>query len=125
MLFTLRSFVLRFRRTINRETRVLSEDDFRKNLTEIKSRLANSNIVFLSIPMMTYDDINEMRHPYLIEDINIYNKILDEFGAVDLQECGLKPELGLFQKRTVHFNAIGHEIMSEVIHKQISIRLFE
>ena len=46
MLFTLRSFVLRFRRTINRETRVLSEDDFRKNLTEIKSRLANTNIVF-------------------------------------------------------------------------------
>lgn len=121
-----RKTVIKLRNRLGINTRSVSLGQFEQTHKKIHASLTAHNIkvLYLEIPNFSqkYED---QYYPLINEDIEIYNKILRNYGARSLFNSS-DDILSIWQSETVHWNASGHVFVAQrlvkMIHETMLIR---
>jgi lysophospholipase L1-like esterase len=118
-----RKQVLRVRRTLHLSARMISPANFRSELQILTQKLAKHDIPyqFLETPRFSYQFEAE-NYPYLNSDIDLYNNILSEFGAIPFL-TEFDDLHSIWQKGSVHFTPQGHQYVAQKVKTIISQQL--
>lgn len=115
-----RDTVLTWRKRLGIATRAVAPDEFLALLERLSQRLTAADIRFFFIPMPIFPDAGKsMRHPFVNEDIALYNGMLARFGCLDASSAA---QPSFFQTGTVHFTAEGHAWVADAVVREIRQR---
>lgn len=116
-----RRAVIIWRHRLGISTRMMSPTEYRACALELRQRLEAEGIalVFLDIPRFT--PLYETTHyPFINADIELFNAITSEFGAVPLIEREDEAD-ELWQLGKVHFSPSGHELAGRRLSERIEV----
>jgi lysophospholipase L1-like esterase len=120
-----RSRVIKIRKTLHCASRQTSPQKFKQEIQTLAQRLQAENIhsVFLEIPRL-YPEFGVQHFPYINDDIDLYNNILRDFGAVPFF---LESEnySSFWQPNSVHFTAKGHQQIAENLEQLLLQKLYQ
>lgn len=112
-----RAAVLKWRKRLRIGTRVVSPDEFQCLLEQLTEKLKSNGIRVLFVPIPSFPDAGEsLEHPFINEDIALYNAMLARFGSLDI---GRSSELRYFQDGTVHFSLAGHAWLAKQLAAEV------
>lgn len=115
-----RASVLTWRRRLGLISRVVPPQIFEQLLERLASILKSHGISSLFIRMPLFPDGGKsLDHPYVNEDISLYNQMLTRFESYQPEE---PVHHSYFQVGTVHFSAEGHRWFAKCLSGEIRRR---
>ena len=112
-----RAFVLKMRKRLGFAARVQSPFIFKTYVNTVweKITLTGSQCVFVEIPKFV-DGGQNLRHPFINNDIEIFNQILRHYSSISCDTIVEKLQGNMYQTESVHFSREGHqEIAAKLI----------
>jgi hypothetical protein len=105
-----RAFVLKMRKRLGFAARVQSPIIFTSHVNTLweKITLAGSQCIFIEIPKFA-DGGKDLRHPFINNDIEIFNAILRHYSSISCDTVVEKLQGHMYQPESVHFTREGHQ----------------
>jgi hypothetical protein len=115
--------VIRLRRRLHIDTRVSTPVDFRSHVGRVLDKFSKGDIEPMLLEIPPFSPAYEERYyPFINEDVELFNEVLREFGAVPFLDD--RDVAGpIYQEGTVHFNVEGHRLVADRLVDLIRGRL--
>lgn len=119
-----RSAVLRIRHSLGIQARQVTLHEYSDTVRSVVACLDHHKIshLFLRTPSFS-DGGTALNHPFIDEDVETYNAVLDKYESVAIETCVAGWTMNDYQFGTVHFSKTGHEKVATLLFNEITSRL--
>lgn len=120
LLYSHRARVLHWRKALGLPARIMRPTDFGNLLAQVIGALAANGAAYRLIRMPCIPDAGaSMRHPFINQDIALFNKEMDRYDSLSLEERIAGWNEQCIQPGTVHFTETGHRAVASLLHEEV------
>jgi|GEM_PF-2431459 len=118
-----RAHVLRWRHALGISTRLVDPQEFSQLLAQILATMTARGIRHCLIRMPSFPDGGAaMRHPFVNQDIAVYNRVMDAYDCLAVEDAaGWNAQC--IQSGTVHFTEAGHSVIATQLCQMVRARM--